>query len=264
MFLLNNLAKKFDKNSVGLYRDDGLPLFQNINGHRTGKICKEFHQLFKEYGLSLEIECNLKTVNYLDITLDLNTGTYKPYRKPNDEILYIHAKSNHPANILKQLPISIETRLSNLSSNPEIFHEASMHYQNILNQSGYDYKLQYQPPNNENENRSKSPKNRKRNIIWFNPPFSKNVSNNIGKDFLLLIQKHFPNEHKYHKIFNKNNVKISYSCMTNIKSIINMHNKEVITEKKTEAAKCNCINKPDCPLSNQCQITNIIYKAKTT
>ena len=60
----------------------------------------------------LEIECNLKTVNYLDIILDLNTGIYKPYRKPNDESLYIHAKSNHPANILKQLLISIETRLS--------------------------------------------------------------------------------------------------------------------------------------------------------
>ena len=48
--------------------------------------------------------------------------------------------------------------------------------------------------------------------------------------------------------------------MANIKSIINMHNKEVITEKKTEAVKCNCISKPDSPLSNQCQITNIIYK----
>ena len=52
--------------------------------------------------------------------------------------------------------------------------------------------------------------------------------------------------------------------MANIKSIINMHNKEVITEKKTQAVKCNCINKPDCPLSNQFQITNIIYKAKIT
>ena len=38
--------------------------------------------------------------------------------------------------------------------------------------------------------------------------------------------------------------------MANIKSIINMYNKEVITEKKTEAVKCNCINAPDCPLSN--------------
>ena len=124
--------------TTGLYRDDGLALFKNINGHRADKICREFHQLFKENALSLEIQGNLKTVNYLDITLDLNTGTYKSYRKPNDEILYIHPKSNHPANVLKQLPISIETRLSNLSINSEIFHEASRHYQNILNQSWYD------------------------------------------------------------------------------------------------------------------------------
>ena len=52
--------------------------------------------------------------------------------------------------------------------------------------------------------------------------------------------------------------------MANIKSIINMHNKEIIMEKTTQAVECNCINKPDCPLSNQCQITNIIYKAKIT
>ena len=111
MFLLNNLANKFDKTSVGLYRDDGLALFKNINGHLADKIPKEFHQLFKENGLSLEIECNLKTLNYLDITLGFSTDIYKPYRKPNDQILYIHAKSNHPADILKQLPISIKTRL---------------------------------------------------------------------------------------------------------------------------------------------------------
>ena len=43
-----------------------------------------------------------------------------------------------------------------------------------------------------------------------------------------------------------------------------MHNKEVITEKKTQAVKCNCINKPDYPLSNQCKIKNRIYKAKIT
>ena len=44
--------------------------------------------------------------------------------------------------------------------------------------------------------------------------------------------------------------------MANIKSIVSMHNKEVITEKN--AVKCNSINKPDYPLSDQCQITNII------
>ena len=52
--------------------------------------------------------------------------------------------------------------------------------------------------------------------------------------------------------------------MANIKSIINIHNKKVIKEKETQAVKCNCINKPDCPLSNQCPITNIICKAKIT
>ena len=35
--------------------------------------------------------------------------------------------------------------------------------------------------------------------------------------------------------------------MVNIKSIINMHSKEVITEKKTEEVKCNCINKRVAP-----------------
>ena len=52
--------------------------------------------------------------------------------------------------------------------------------------------------------------------------------------------------------------------MADIKSIISIHNKEVIMEKKTQAVNCNCIKKPDCPLSNQCQIMNIIYKAKIT
>ena len=46
--------------------------------------------------------------------------------------------------------------------------------------------------------------------------------------------------------------------MANFKSIINMHNKDVITQ----AVKGNCINKRDCSLSNQCQITNIIQEIK--
>ena len=76
------------------------------------------------------------------------------------------------------------------------------------------------------------------------------------------FQKHFPNNRKYHKIFNKNNVKNSYSCIANIKSIVNMHNKDVIEEKETRAVNCKCINKPDYHLSNQFQITSIIYETK--
>ena len=37
--------------------------------------------------------------------------------------------------------------------------------------------------------------------------------------FLHLLDKHFGRNHKYHKIFNRNNGKISYSCIDNIKKI---------------------------------------------
>ena len=59
-FFLNSLANKFGKNSIGLYRDDGLAVFKNINGHHADKIRKEFQQVFKVNELSLETECNLK------------------------------------------------------------------------------------------------------------------------------------------------------------------------------------------------------------
>ena len=68
LLLWNNLANKFDKNSVGFYRDDGLSLLKNISGHRVDKIGKELYG----NGLSLEIEWNLKTVHDLDITSYLN------------------------------------------------------------------------------------------------------------------------------------------------------------------------------------------------
>ena len=68
LLLWNNLANRFDKNSVGFYRDDGLSLLKNISGHRVDKIGKELYG----NGLSLEIECNLKTVHDLDITSYLN------------------------------------------------------------------------------------------------------------------------------------------------------------------------------------------------
>ena len=50
-------------------------------------------------------------------------------------------------------------------------------------------------------------KNRPRNITWFNPPFNRNVKTNIGKAFLKTVKKYFNNNHRYHKIFNKNTLK---------------------------------------------------------
>ena len=87
-------------------------------------------------------------------------------------------------------------------------------------------------------------KNRKRNIIWFNPPYSKNVSTKIGKIFLSLIDKHFPKHHGYSTIFNRNTVKFSYCFTKNMKNIIQSHNKKILYSNNTTANKnterCNC------------------------
>ena len=66
------------------------------------------------------------------------------------------------------------------------------------------------------------------NETWFNPPNSNNVLTNIGKSFLTILDKHSPKSHRLHRIFNHNNVKISYSAMPNFASVINSHNKKIM------------------------------------
>lgn len=61
LFLLPKSTNKCDKDSIGLYRDDGLTIFRNVKDHQPDKTRKEFSQLFKENRLSLEDEYNLKT-----------------------------------------------------------------------------------------------------------------------------------------------------------------------------------------------------------
>ena len=121
-FLLHAVSLKYNKRNTGLYRDDRLTVFRNVSGSHCEKIKKDFQKLFQQHSLKLIIKCNLKIVDFLDVTLNLTDSTYKPYHKPNDEICYIHNASNHPPSITKQLPISIEIRLSKLSSNEKVFN----------------------------------------------------------------------------------------------------------------------------------------------
>ena len=73
---------------------------------------------------------------------------------------------------------------------------------------------------------------KKRKVIWFNPPYSRNVKTNIGKSFFHLLVKHFSANNKMHKIFNKNAVKVSYSCMKNMDSITSGHNHNILNSKQ--------------------------------
>ena len=135
------------------------------------------------------IDVNMKSFDFLDVTLDLNTGFYKPFMKPNNIPIYVNKQSNHPPNILTNIPEGINKRLSTISAIENIFNSAVPLYQEALLKSGYSYKLHYLPPETPVTTHRK---NRKRNILWFNPPFSKNVSTNIGRKFLEILDKCFP------------------------------------------------------------------------
>ena len=64
------LEKILPKSNIGLYRDDGLALFRNHNRQKSDKFRKNI-QLFKDIGFRLEIETNLKEVDFLDVSLNL-------------------------------------------------------------------------------------------------------------------------------------------------------------------------------------------------
>ena len=90
-----------------------------------------------------------------------------------------------------------------------------------------------------------------------------NVKTNIGKTFFKLLQKHFPPTHSMHTIFNKNKIKISYSCFPNMGSIISSHNKHILNSNSTEYG-CNCNDRHKCPLENKCLTPRIVYRADVT
>ena len=162
--------------------------------------------------------------------------------------------SNHPPNIIKQLPKTIEQQQFNNSSNETLFNEAAPLYEKALSEAGYDVKLKY------NSNKKTQQKNRKRNIIWFNPPYSKYVVTKVGHYFLKVL------DHKLHKIFNRNTVKVSCSCTKDIKSIIRCHNKKVLHQNRPcpNERKSKCKRKELCPLNGNCQVENIVYEATIT
>ena len=115
-------------------------------------------------------ESNQKFINYLtlNVTLNLKDDTFGPYQKLNDQMQYIHTEFNDPPNIIKHIPVSIETCLTNLSSTEIIFKESTIHYENNLRQSGYNKKLTYKPTDTNHQ----KPGKHKRKTIWFNPPFT--------------------------------------------------------------------------------------------
>ena len=255
LYMLHVMRERFPFLNFGLYRDDGMGAYSTLPGPATDRLRKDIVKLFKDNGLGITIEMNTTIANFLDATFNLSTGKYQPYRKPNDEPLYINKNSNHPPTILKRLPKLIERRISELSYGQDEFNSVKKKYETALMSSGHNAQLTYNKPTPKH-------RTRKRNVIFFNPPFNAAVSTNIGREFLKLIDKHFPAHNPYHKIFNRNTIKLSYSCSPNMKSIISNQNKHLLKGKPNDQAirTCNC--RSECPLpgNGDCRSSSVIYK----
>ena len=74
---------------------------------------------------------------------------------------------------------------------------------------------------------------------------------------------------KLRKIFNRNTIKLSYSCMPNVKQIIDGHNKNILKkavqpQQGTTTKTCNCRRADECPLKSECLLKEVVYQAKVT
>ena len=110
-----------NQNDAGLYRDDGLIAVKNLNGKQTDKLKKNMVTVFQNFGFKIEIKTNLIEFDFFDVLFNLIKGTFRTYKKPNINLSYINAFSNHPPNISKRLPNPINDLLSRNSSSNKKF-----------------------------------------------------------------------------------------------------------------------------------------------
>ena len=68
------------KEELGLYRDDGFGIMRRSK-RELDNIRKGFHKLLEPLGFSITMETGMKSTDFLDVTLHLETDTFEPYRK---------------------------------------------------------------------------------------------------------------------------------------------------------------------------------------
>ena len=148
-FLLTNILSK---DNMDLNRDDGLFILRKINKQQTDRIRKKIISIFRIICFKIEIVTNLIEADFLDVTFNLENNTYRPYKKPNDQLIYIDVSSNHPPQIKKQLTKIISDCLSQNSSNADIFNNTKLEYEEALRKCEHTTKLTYTSPNYEQNN----------------------------------------------------------------------------------------------------------------
>ncbi len=95
LIFTKEIEKLIPKNQIGLYRDDGLAAV-TASWSQMDRIWKEVTKTFLDESLKIADNMKIKTTNFLDVNLNLETEEYKPFRKDNNKPNYINIRSCHP------------------------------------------------------------------------------------------------------------------------------------------------------------------------
>ena len=97
------------------------------------------------------------------------------------------------------------------------------------------------------------------------PPIQqKTLPPTLVSKFFTLLSACFPANNKLYKIINKNTIKLSYSCMSNIKQSIANPNKEILSKEKIKEEQiklCHWRIGTLCPRQGKCLQKGVVYQA---
>ena len=125
-------------------------MIRSASGSSLDRYGKKLIALFQDNGLNITVKTGKTSINFLDKNVCLNSESYQPYRKPNDEPLYIDRNLNHPPTILSRILQTINKRISMMSSNCELFSMTTPMYNAALENDCYAERVNYDSKINEN------------------------------------------------------------------------------------------------------------------
>ena len=128
------------KDKVDLYREDGLMAIKG-NGQEAERVRKKIFTLFRQEGLSISGGKN-PYMDFLDVTPNLEDGSFKPVSEPNEDIKHVSKLSKHPPQVLNNILESINRWLSAISCNEDEFdHAQDEKDEKHVRDANYDYQL---------------------------------------------------------------------------------------------------------------------------
>ena len=95
LYILDQLKNRIAGFESGLYRDDNLGVVETTE-RNAEKIRQKIIDVTREMCLKIISKANVKVVEFLDVKLDLENETFRPFTKLGDRTKYVKSSSFNP------------------------------------------------------------------------------------------------------------------------------------------------------------------------